>query len=305
MNQPSKKILGVSVGLIGTILYAQPPYQDFSKNPRVYTTRYSFWFEGNFSGSILRNDSNEQILQYQIDYQYRRMADASYIKDGEYLNIMKDPFQNIIRPWIHYWVISKKVCVSLSPLGYWSTWSPTAEGPHVYTPEFRVCPQITLFQKMGKLDMQQRYRYEFRWIGDPVEAQSFIKDFFVSANYSSRSYRGRMRHMFRLNYNFSKKTYLSIWNEVFIGIGKNVANDKIFDQNRIVILLGNKYFQASYPMKVEVGLTWQILPKYNLKVPPTQPESYGSYQKNNVENNFALQIYLIFNEFHKVFRKKE
>lgn len=99
---------------------SQVPVQDFSTHPRVYTKRYSFWFEGNFNGTIAKDDSAKVRWQYQIDYQYRRMSDASYIKNGEYYNIFKDLFQNVIRPWIHYWLVPGKVRVSFSPKSNWA-----------------------------------------------------------------------------------------------------------------------------------------------------------------------------------------
>jgi hypothetical protein len=289
--------MGILVGLILKV-NAQTSVQDFSKNPRVYTKRYSFWFEGNFNGTIKKNDSGEVKLQYQIDFQHRRMSDASYIKNGEYYNIFKDPFQQVIRPWLHYWV-NKKVRLSLSPLGHWATWSPTSEGPHIYNPEYRTSLQLTTFETIGKFNIQQRYRFEFRWIGTGISAQNYLSDVFSSADVPSTNFKERLRYCVRVNYNFNKTTYLSLWNELLIGLGKNTANNKILDQNRVVGLFGKKYSQQKYPIKLELGFTWQLVPKYNFNVPPTQDPSYGSFQKNNWESNWALQIYLIFDEFHK------
>lgn len=294
-----KKIVLPSLAVFVSAVYAQQPIQDFSKHPRVYTKRYSFWFEGNFNGLLFKNDSGQVKWQYQIDFQYRRMADASYIKSGQYYNIFKDPFQQVVRPWLHYWIVDKKVRLSLSPIGHWATWSPTAEGPHTYNTEYRTSSQLTFFQKIGKVDIQQRYRYEFRWIGDAVSAQNYLNDIFSSTVIPSSGFKQRLRYMIRLNYNINKTNYISIWNELFIGLGKNTANNKILDQNRIVGLYGKKYNQQKYPVKIEIGFTWQLLPKYNMNVPPTQEPGYGSFQKNNWESNLALQIYLIFDEFHK------
>src|ERR1700761_8355798 len=96
------------------------PAQNLAQDPRVNTQRKSFWFETNIGGSITAN----KRWQYQIDYQYRRMADASYVVGGNHSNIFKDPYQQVFRPWIHYWAIPGQVRLSLSPLGYWSTRTP-------------------------------------------------------------------------------------------------------------------------------------------------------------------------------------
>src|SRR5690242_10642652 len=91
---------------------------------RNYTTRKSFWTELNIGGAI----SKDSRWQYQIDYQYRRAADASYIQGGSTGNIFKDPYQQVFRPWVHYWVKPGAIRFSLSPLGYWITWTPSEEG---------------------------------------------------------------------------------------------------------------------------------------------------------------------------------
>lgn len=277
------------------------PVQDFSKNPRVYTHRHSFWSALIFNGTIYKNDSNQIKWQYQIEYQHRRIGDASYIKNGEYFNIIKEPSQTFIRPWIDYWLIPGKVRLSINPISHYGAWSPTAEGDHTYVAEFRTCPQITFFQKIGKIDIQQRYRYEQRYISKPQPAESFVKDIFSNSDFTRSGIKGRIRYMIRVDYKISTKTYLSVWNELFIGLGKNVPNNKIFDQNRLIMILGKKYGQAFYPIRIEMGFMWQLIPRYDITVPPTQDPSYGSYEKNNWESNLALQVWIIFEEFHKIF----
>lgn len=283
---------------------AYQPYQNFTKEPRVYTQRKSFWYEGNINGIIKRNDSGQVKWQYQLDWQYRRSSDASYIKDGNDLNILKDMSQHVLRPWIHYWAVPGKVRISASPIGHWGTWSPRAESnPVLYNTEYRSSYQITLYQKFNKLELQQRYRFEFRWDGSKQVAQNNLNDFFVKSNYTNKY---RLRYNLRANYPISKsgKTYLSIWDEVFLGMGKHVSNLKVFDQNRLVALYGKKLDVPKCPMKLELGFTWQVAPKYNIDVPPTQNPSYGSYMKNNWESNLCFQVYLIFDNFHKFFTKE-
>ena len=99
------------------------PVQNFGSEPRAYTQRKSFWTEFNISGTI----SKDKRWQYQMDYQYRSMSDASYIQGGQTGNIFKEPYQQVLRPWIHYWLIPGALRFSLSPIGYWVTWTPGVE----------------------------------------------------------------------------------------------------------------------------------------------------------------------------------
>lgn len=295
------------------------PVQDFASHPRVFTKRYSFWTEYNLNGSI----TEDKKWQYSFDYQYRRMADASYIKNGAHANIFKDPFQQVFRPWIHYWIKPGAVRLSLSPIGYWITWTPPRDAS-LYTnidnatgrlsfPEFRTCPQITFISKVGRLEIQNRYRYEFRWLGQRHKSDNVISDFgdgysFGPSGPYGSAHRGRLRYMLRFNLplnntKIDKNTwYLTAWDELFLNIGRHIPNNKLLDQNRTIVMLGYK-FKSEVPIRLEVGYTLQQVYKFDINTPPTQPNV--TYGKNNVELNNALQFYVIFEEFHKLFKKRE
>ncbi|WP_018341476.1 DUF2490 domain-containing protein [Cytophaga aurantiaca] len=318
-----KLIVTVALSLSGMLCaFAQTtPSQNFADHPRAYTQRKSFWFEANISGSI----DSLQRWQYQIDYQYRRMADASYIQGGNQGNIFKDPYQQVIRPWIHYWVIPQKLRFSLSPLGYWITWTPPQEGS-VYKvdgqdqgqavfPEFRICPQVTVNSQLGRLLFSNRYRYEFRLIGDRSQSTTFMDDlgagysFYPNPNGSGNgsSHQGRLRWQIRAQLllnspKMQKNTvYINAWNELFIGMGKHVDYQKMLNQNRTVALFGWK-LPTQYPIRIEAGITYQVNFLYNIDQVPTQPTV--SYGKRNVEANTAYTVYIIFDEFHTLFKKK-
>ena len=70
-----------------------------------------------------------------------------------------------------------------------------------------------------------------------------------------------MRYMFRMQAPFvgssvgDKTPYWAMYNEVFIGFGKNV-NANVFDQNRLGILLG---YQWNKKYRVEAGYLNQTL----------------------------------------------
>ncbi len=304
------------------------PVQNFGTYPRAYVERKSFWTEFNLGGAL----TTDKRWQYQMDYQYRRASDASFIQGGSHGNIFKEAQQQVFRPWIHYWVVPGTVRLSLSPIGYWITWTPTEEtslypnkdgvttGQSVF-PEFRICPQVTTIHTIGKAQFIQRYRYEFRFAGERRAADNNISDFGKGYNFAStdiadqsaslgwfgHNHAGRLRIQtrFQMPLNGSKITektwYVNAWNELFISNGRHIKNDKLLNQNRFVAMLGYR-FKGEIPIKIESGITLQTLFQYNIDVPPTNPNV--TYQKSNVENNTAFTIYVICDEFHKLFKKK-
>ena len=319
-----KLIVTVALSTVGMLCaFAQTPTasQNFADHPRAYTHRYSFWSEFNMSGSI----DSAQRWQYQIDYQYRRMSDASYIVVGDHGNIFKNPSQQVLRPWIHYWIIPKKLRFSLSPLGYWITWTPPQEGAVYPTsqgnqgatvyPEFRICPQITVNSQLGRLQFVNRYRYEFRYVGNREQSTTFAEDlgkgysFYpnpIGQGYGSNHlgrFRWQIRAQLLLNSPKMRKNsiYLNMWNELFIGIGKHINYSKMLNQNRTVAMIGWK-LPTQYPVRLEAGVTLQTNFLYNIGTVPTQPNV--TYNKQNVELNTAYTIYIIFDEFHTIFKGK-
>lgn len=285
-----------------------------STDKRYNAYRNSFWFEGNFNGTISRYADSSAKWQYQLDLQYRRMADANYVKDGSKWNIFADPSQHVYRPWIHYWIKPKTVRLSLSPFGYWASWTPTKEGTQLFYNEYRFCPQITFFQKIGKLEIQQRYRYEFRWISTKVksEGNGSLSDYALADNFLHSGEKMRLRYLLRLSYPLNglatgKKgsLYLTSWNELFIGLGANTNNTKLLDQNRFVFMIG-KFLKTSYPIKIELGYTLQYAPKYDISVADKQSAGGAyDYGKLNWEANNCLQVYFICDDFHALFKKKK
>ncbi len=304
------------------------PVQNFGADPRAYTSRKSFWVELNLGGNI----SKDKRWQYQIDYQYRRMSDANYIVGGQTGNIFKDPYQQVLRPWIHYWLIPGALRFSLSPIGYWITWTPSAEtalypnqqgvttGQSVF-PEFRMSPQVTTYQNFGRVLFVNRFRYEFRYLGVRSAADDDLSDFgkgyyfaptevgnqSTSQGWFGNNHQGRLRIQTRLQIPITNKTvtentlYLNMWNELFLSTSKYVKNNKLLNQNRFVGMVGYR-FKGRAPIKVEAGVTYQTLYFYNIDTPPTNPSV--TYQNSNVEENLAYTVYFICDELGKIFQKK-
>jgi hypothetical protein len=292
------------------------PTQSLTDHPRAYDNRKSFWTEFNIQGSITK----DKRWQYQIDYQYRRMADASYVPGGQHSNIFKDPYQQVVRPWIHYWAIPGVLRFSLSPIGYWATWTPPADGAYYPTvgkgggktfyPEFRTCPQVTLVNTYGRFQFFNRLRYEFRWIGSRVDSPNSggfdAYDFIPNGSYGS-NHKGRLRWQVRtqilLNSAKMEKNsiYLNVWNELFIGMGRHVGYNQNLDQNRTVAMLGYK-LPTEFPVRVEAGVTFQSI--FNGGTAGKIPVGTGG-PKQNVELNTAYTVYVIFDEFHTLFKGKK
>jgi hypothetical protein len=325
-------------------LGANAQIQNFQQHPRAYTTRKSFWEETNIQGSI----DSAQRWQYQIDYQQRRMADASWTKGmagSNTDNIMKNPYQYVVRPWIHYWVVPKRVRLSLSPLGYWLTYTPAIEnssystktenwsrGSQTLQPEFRICPQVTVNDQVGRLLIVNRYRYEFRFQGNKMPSSpDFWGDLGEGYNFNpnpigatgvggTTQHAGRFRWQVRMMYVFNNggkmlknSVYLNAWNELFLATGRHTDITKVVNQNRTIGMIGWK-LPTDYPIRIEAGITYQANFAYATKyeangasytVLSTTP-GVGSYTgSRQVELNTAYTIYVIFDEFHTLFKKKK
>jgi hypothetical protein len=119
--------------------------------------------------------------------------------------------------------------------------------------EHRLFQMATLTDKLGIADLSHRFMLEQRWLGTYSAATLDSEDRFLFLN--------RMRYMFRIQFPLFAETvgdgtwYAALYDEVFIGFGRNVG-ENIFDQNRIGVLLGYA-FTKSY--RIEAGYLNQIV----------------------------------------------
>lgn len=275
-----KKLLVVALLLISIASNAQSTRQSFN--------RYSFWTETVINGSI------KNKWKWQLDYQYRRCSDPSNLSTSK--NIFENPYQHVYRPWVHY-QLNDNVRFSLSPIGFWETYTSSLEGggkPKIQ-PEFRICPQVTLSNKIGRVIIDQRYRFEYRFMGNKVDNTSTGLGYSLGDDYLPSAQKGRIRYFVRAIVPLNHKKledntfYITTWNEMFISVGKNVADNKIWDQNRTFCLLGYKP-KMSVPMRFELGYGLQYANRYG---------TIDYLEKNNI-----LQAYIIFENFNKIFTKK-
>ncbi len=107
--------------------------------------------------------------------------------------------------------------------------------------EFRLWPQVILFQTIGKFKIEQRYRAEFR--------------------FTSNGYRNRFRYRFGLSYQFGKQKneykpfQISASNELFF-----TDNEPYFERNRSLIALNYKPTKA---IILQIGYIHQFDYKIN------------------------------------------
>jgi hypothetical protein len=176
------------------------------------------------------------------DYQWRRN------------NIITDWQQSLLRIGVNY---QAKPNV-LFRVGYaWVETFPYGEIPinslgRDYT-EHRIFEMAQLSHKEGMIDLTHRFMLEQRFVGKYSSAAVKKEDVFTSQN--------RARYMIRLQAPLKgkemkdKTPYIAMYDEIFIGFGKNV-NANIFDQNRICLLLGYRF---SKKFRVEAGYLNQTL----------------------------------------------
>ena len=208
----------------------------FSQNTRITDNNTIGWF--NYFGTFKLNNK----IAIHSEYQLRRD------------NLISDKQQGLLRVGLNYQINSK---VQLR-IGYaWIETYPYGDIPingfgKDFT-EHRIFEAITVTDKISIIDFSHRFMLEQRWIGRYSNALLGNEDEFLFLN--------RLRYMFRIQLPLKGKTiesktpYLAIYDEVFVGFGKNV-NENIFDQNRLGILLGYKFNNS---LRIEGGYLNQIL----------------------------------------------
>jgi Protein of unknown function (DUF2490) len=137
--------------------------------------------------------------------------------------------------------MDKKLAVTLGA-GSYQTYK---EGGDFVLPknnnEFRIWPQVVLFQSVGKLKIEQRYRAEFR--------------------FTSNGYRNRFRYRLGVSYPFGKERnsykpfQINASNELFF-----TDREPYFERNRILLALNCKPSKAT---TLQIGYLHQFDYKIN------------------------------------------
>ena len=207
-----------------------------AQNTRISDKNAIGWFN-NFTTLKLSNK-----LSGHLEYQWRR---ENFIKDWQ---------QSLFRTGINY-QLNNKLTVRL---GYaWIETYPYGDIPIQAAgkrfPEHRVYQMATITENMNRIEMSHRFMLEQRWIGRYTNSAFAKPDDFLFLN--------RLRYMYRMQTALNKKkigdktTYAAVYDELFVGFGKNV-NENVFDQNRLAILLGHRFNKR---FRVEGGFFHQIL----------------------------------------------
>ncbi len=120
-------------------------------------------------------------------------------------------------------------------------------------PEHRIFQQLLLKQKIGRVDLQHRYRLEQRFIGQVLESVSgpTVVD---SWRYQNR-FRYSLKAAVPLSGSKESKWYLAFYDEVFLNFAPN-SGASVFDQNRAYAAFGRKLSRTE---KIEVGYMNQTL----------------------------------------------
>lgn len=119
--------------------------------------------------------------------------------------------------------------------------------------EHRLFQMAQLAHREGMADFSHRFMLEQRFVGRYSTPDLEEEDEFPLLH--------RMRYMFRMQLPLrgqevkDKKPYIAMYDEVFIGFGKNV-NANVFDQNRLGLLLGYRFNKT---IRLEAGYLSQIV----------------------------------------------
>jgi len=167
---------------------------------------------------------------------------------------IKTPQQNLFRTGINYQPNKK----FLFRVGYTNAETfPYGEYPlnsmgKQYS-DNRAFEMISIADKVDRIDLTHRFMLEQRFVGKYSSASLPKEDDYSFVN--------RIRYMFRMQLPLQKNAtsnhapYLVMYDEIFIGFGKNVG-ENVFDQNRIGVLFGYKFNEL---VKIEGGYLSQIV----------------------------------------------
>ena len=250
-----KKIyLIIIICFTGHISYAQ--------NTRITNKNTIGWYA--YTGTFKINKN----WGIHTEYQWRRD------------NIISDWQQSLLRTGINYQVNPK---LSLRAGYAWiETYNygdiPINSFGKQFT-EHRAYQMVTVSDKIGKVELNHRFMLEQRWIGRYANASLTKEDDYFFVN--------RLRYMYRMQIPLKgkiitdKTPYAAVYDEIFIGFGKNV-NENVFDQNRLGLLLGYRFTST---IRVEGGFISQIV---------QLPREAGGRNVFQYNNGVMLSTFLSF-----------
>lgn len=238
-----------SLLLLGLLLSASSSLMAQSARPTNL-----LWMEASGEGKIVGK------FYYNVDFQYRRQADASQVPGGSPYNLLKYPSEVVLRPFFTYHVDSS-LSVALSPLGWYGKWVPAPNQGLLFTPELRLVPQLTYQHPLGSFRLEHRGRYEFRWGGEQHRVPDG-NELDEGYQFAEANKKGRIRYRLTGTLplgnrrNRASKFAAIAYNELFISVGEQVARAERWDQNRT--LLGLEYTLPG-DITLEAGYLHQLI----------------------------------------------
>lgn len=236
----------------------------FGQNNRLNTNNNIGWF--NYFGSFKLSEK----FGIHTEYQWRRN------------NIITDWQQSLLRVGLNY-SLNPRVLFRVG-YGWIETFSYGEYPLNGFGKDFtehRIFEMIQLSHREGRIDISQRFMLEQRFVGKYSLPSKTSEDEYPMLN--------RTRYMLRLQIPLigteikDKTPYLAVYDEIFIGFGKNV-NANIFDQNRIGILLG---FRFNKKLRIEGGYLNQTV-QYGRQINGKNVFQYNNGLIINANFNFDL-----------------
>ncbi len=210
--------------------------QSLTQNNRINTGETLGWY--NYFGTVRVSDQ----WSVHTEYQWRR---DRVITHGQ---------QRLLRLGINY-QLNPRILLRVG-YGHIETFAygeiPLNALGRSFT-EHRLFQMVQLSQQEGKTEISHRFMLEQRFVGRYSSANVLKEDEFPLLN--------RIRYMFRMQMPLKGKKiqaavpYVAVYNEIFIGFGKNVQSN-VFDQNRLGVLVG---YGFNKNVRIEAGYLNQIL----------------------------------------------
>lgn len=204
-------------------------FSSYSQSNRISEHNLIGWYTTTITPSIVKK------VSLHLEYQWRRD------------NLVKDWQQSLLRVGVNYKIHPQVTLhagygwIETFPYGTYNL----SAVPKTF-PEHRIYEQLVVTANIGKTNLMHRLRLEQRWLGRFSSGQS-EKANFVFLN--------RFRYMPRLDIPLSEKWYAALYDEIFIGFGKNVG-ENVFDQNRVSALVG---YKATKLFRIEGGFLTQTV----------------------------------------------
>ena len=152
--------------------------------------------------------------------------------------------------------------------------------------EHRIFEQVNVKDKVGRFEIQHRYRLEQRFL------DQYVKNAAGAVVQVDPVFRNRIRYRAMVMVPLSRKEmldntlFLNLNNELFIGFGKGIAKNPI-DQNRFIAALGWRFNART---NIQLGYLNQFVIKTNA---------------TDMERNHSLWISMVYNlDFTKLWDKK-